>query len=73
MSERITAAEAVYHRRALAQLRAAQSVWESWSSHLATSYNLSPGDDVDESGAILRRVDDEGKLRADAVGTDVSD
>lgn len=52
--ESLTDDELAYHQRALAQLRAAQTVWESWASHLAQKYQLRATDSISESGLIER-------------------
>jgi hypothetical protein len=55
--ERLTAEELAYHQIVVAQTRAAQAVWQSWSNHLAQRYGLEPDDSISEDGLILRAGD----------------
>lgn len=52
--DKITADEMAYHMRLLAQIKEAQSVWSSWSRHLAEKYELGPRDALLEDGSIKR-------------------
>ena len=54
MNEHITPDELSYHASLIAQLRAAQAAWQSWSRHMAEKYALGPGDSVAEDGTVVR-------------------
>lgn len=41
-----------YHNRVVESLKIAQSVWISWSNHIAQKYELTENEFVDESGRI---------------------
>lgn len=56
--ETLTNDELAYHQRALTQLRAAQTVWESWASHLVEKYGLGPQDSISQEGNIVRPAPD---------------
>jgi len=53
--DRISDSDLAYHRIVISQLQAAQSVAQSWSSHLLQRYALDPADRVEPDGTIVRQ------------------
>lgn len=51
--------EMAYHADVVAQVKAAQAAWASWSTHLTVKYALGPDDRIAESGAIERKGEKE--------------
>ena len=52
--ERISEDELAYHARLIAEMKAAQAAWQSWSAHLSAEYELHEGEGIGEDGTIYR-------------------
>lgn len=54
MDEHLTDDELAFHRKVVADIKAAQAAWSSWSQHIAGKYELKDGEGVAEDGTIHR-------------------
>lgn len=54
--ERLNDADIATHAEAIAQVRAAQAVWEFWAQTLVKRYQLGPRDTISENGLIHREA-----------------
>lgn len=56
--DHLTDAELAYHQQLIADMKAAQAAWQSWSRHLGVRYRLGPTDSIGEAGEIFRGADE---------------